>query len=65
VENPSEQGQSDNFQIQIYDPVQKSVLMKTYGISSRIASLIYIRTGLSIIVEDIPKLPLGTTSNFI
>jgi hypothetical protein len=51
--------------VAINDPINGKLKYKTYGNLNYPTTLTFIRTGLSIIVGDIPDIVVGTSSNDI
>ncbi|KAL4449717.1 hypothetical protein ABPG74_008090 [Tetrahymena malaccensis] len=65
IENPSIPGTTDNFVIQIFDPVNQIIKSQTSGLISSQTTLSFYRKGFQIIVGSIPDLPKGASSNDI
>lgn len=65
VENPNDIGSTENFLITVNDPINGKLKYKTYGNLNYPTTLSFIRSGLSIIVGEIPDIVVGTSSNDI
>jgi len=65
VENPSDSGTSNNFGVSILDTSTKKLLYSTFGNLNYPTTITYQREGLQIIVNNIPDICIGTSSNDI
>jgi len=58
-------GESDNFEVKIFDTDNSIIKCETSGLTSTTTTITFVRLGYLIIVDDIPDLPKGVTTNDI